>query len=110
MAKEKLNDYNRVFGTMIVFNDGTTYTDNFDSVELGNILATWRGSITTFTSYLRNVYEHDNSTHFHDTRNNEGEKVVIPIKRISYIKYVQNTGMMGSKKDPRVYDWDKDFD
>ena len=55
------------------------------------------------------VYEHDHSIHIHNAKNDEGEKVIIPIQKISYIKYIQNKGCMGSKKDPKVYDWDKDF-
>ena len=109
MKKEKMSDYNRVFGTMIVFNDGTIYRDNFDSVELGNLLGTWRGTIQPLSKDLKWVYEHDHSIHIHNAKNDEGEKVIIPIQKISYIKYIQNKGCMGSKKDPKVYDWDKDF-
>lgn len=109
MVKEKLNDYNRVFGTMIVFNDGTIYRDNFDSVELGNILGTWRGVIHPLTNNLMKVYEQDNGIYIHDAKNYEGEKVIIPIQKISYIKYIHNTGCIGPKKDTKVYNWDKDL-
>ena len=110
MKKEKISDYNKVFGTMIIFNDGTICRDNFDSVQLGNILGTWRGTIHSLSKNLKRVYEQDHSIYIVDIKNTEGEKIIIPIQKISYIKYIQNTGCMGSKKDPKVYDWDKDFD
>ena len=102
----------KVYGILIKFNDGTILRDNFNSDSIGNIIAMFRGNQTVINDLRLDVYPTTPNLLNNKTEefvNYNGDVVIIPIHKISYIKYRLNSGLIGEKKQKDVYDWEKEL-
>ena len=105
MAKKK--NTMKVYNVMIQFNDGIVYRDLFESNALGNIVGSFRGNNNQHprcdTELLLNG---DNRILTESYPNHDGQTVVIRVKDISLIKYLENKGCIGKVLPSNVLDWE----
>ena len=103
-------EYNRVFGVQIVYKDGLIQRELFHSVQLGNLIVSWKGTFSIVPDTFKNGFplKHSNTEPIIEKLiNYNNETVLINCNEIQYIKYEYNSGIAGTIKDKNVYDWDK---
>lgn len=103
-------EFMKVYGVFIKLKDGSIMRELVNSNVLGNIISRFRGITSS-----ENI-NHNENTIFHlrdcekgeleTYKNEQGEAFMVPMHKISYIKYEQNKGCVGPEKKEDVFDWE----